>query len=155
MRLHNPNQVNDGGAIILILAVIVIIVSGIGGCMRFWPEYVVWRNEMDGRAELAKADQNRNIAVATARAAAEAAKLQGEAEITRAKAAAAANEIMARSLGGPENYLRWKYINMLESTGANTNREVIYLPGNIMPLQEATRLSERPRPQEMKASEEK
>jgi regulator of protease activity HflC (stomatin/prohibitin superfamily) len=94
---------------------------------------------MVGAAELAKADQNRQILVTQAKAQHEASKLTALAEIERAKGAAQANEIMSKSLGGPENYLRWRYIHMLEQSD-NTNREVIYIPvDGLLPLTEAGR----------------
>ena len=47
---------------------------------------------------------------------------------------------MAESLGGPDNYLRWSYIHMLEETAGKQGREVIYIPTEAgMPILEAGR----------------
>ena len=57
------------------------------------PRYDVWQQEMVGRAELAKAEQNRQIKIEEAKANLEAEKLNAQAEIERAKGAAEAIRI--------------------------------------------------------------
>lgn len=126
------------GAVVGIAAVVVLTVgSGMVGC----PVYEVWRAQKAGEAELAQADQNRQIAVAQARAKAESAHFEADAEITRATGVARANEIIGQSLQGNEAYLRYLWINGLEQ---NKNA-VIYVPteGNL-PLLEAGRLQHLP-----------
>lgn len=120
---------------------IFIVIGSIGGCMKYMPVYNVYQQEMVGKAELAKADQNRQIGIAVARAKAESAKLEAEAEVSRATGAAQANKVMIDSLGTPENYLRWRYIMMLENNENNgIQREIIYTPaGGMFPLPEAGR----------------
>lgn len=136
---------SEGKIIVSILfGIVLLFTASIGGCMRYWPEYNVWTNEMSGRAEFSKAEQNRKIKVEQAKADFEASKLWAQAEVERAKGAAAANKIMADSLSAPgaENYLRWKYIHMLEESGAKgkTDREVIYIPvDGLLPITEAGR----------------
>ena len=126
------------GAIIGI-AVLVLLTVGTGmvGC----PIYNVWSAQKAGEAELAQADQNRQIAVAQARAKAESAHFEADAEITRATGVARANEIIGKSLQGNEAYLRYLWINGLEQ---NKNA-VIYVPteGNL-PILEASRLPRLP-----------
>ena len=47
---------------------------------------------------------------------------------------------MSESLGGPDNYLRWAYIHMLEETAGKPGREIIYIPTEAgMPILEAGR----------------
>ena len=58
------------------------------GLMFGVPLYNVWQQEMSGRAELAKAEQNRQIKIEEAKANLEAEKLNAQAEIERAKGAA-------------------------------------------------------------------
>jgi hypothetical protein len=90
-----------------------------------------WWAQQDGKAELAQAEQNRQIKVIEA----EAAKT---AEITRAEGVAKANEIIGSSLKGNEDYLRYLYITGLTE---QTNKEVIYIPTEAtMPILEAGRL---------------
>lgn len=121
------------GATIIFLSIAALM----GGC----PYYNVWQQELTGRAEFARAEQNRRIKVEEAKAALESAKLNAQAEIERAKGAAQANKELIAGLGGPENYLRWRYIMMLESNEAKgIQREVIYTPsGGMFPITEAGR----------------
>ena len=105
-----------------------LTISSIGGCMKYYPVYTVYQQEMVGKAELAKADQNKQIIVTNAKARLEAAKLEGDAEVARAEGAAKANEKLIKSLGTPENYLSWRYIMMLENNEAKgVQREIIYI----------------------------
>jgi len=85
------------GAIVGIAVALVLTVStGMVGC----PVYAVWRAQKAGEAELAQAD--RQIAVAQARAKAESAHFEADAEVTRATGVAKANEIIGKSLQGNE-----------------------------------------------------
>ena len=62
--------------------VLCILIAGIAfGC----PRYEVWQQEMSGKAEYAKAEQNRKIKIEEAKANLEAEKLNAQAEIERAK----------------------------------------------------------------------
>lgn len=98
----------------------------------------VYMAKKEGEAELAKAVSSKQVAVETAKANLESAKLNAQAEIERAKGTDQANRIMASSLGGPENYLRWSYIDMLRDTAGRGDRQVIYLPTESgMPILEA------------------
>lgn len=109
------------------------------------PYYRVWQQRMEGEAELAKAQQNRQIAIAEAEAKKSSAKLHAEAEIERAKGVAEANRIIGESLTDHENYLRYLWITNLES---GSGKEVIYIPTEAgLPILEATRLQQT-KPQE-------
>lgn len=119
---------------------IVLIVAGavlvIGGIMVGLPTYNVWTREMAGRAELAQAEWNRQIKVREAQASLDAASLTAEAEIARAHGVAKANEIVANGLGGPEGYLRYLYIHMLEQS---PEKQIIYIPTEAgLPILEAS-----------------
>lgn len=111
------------------------------GAFYWGPQYDVWQQGMAGRAELTRAEQNRQIRIEEAKAEFESAKMKAQAEIERAKGAAEANKIMAESLGGPDRYLRWRWITMLESNEkTGINREIIYVPADgSMPMSEAGR----------------
>lgn len=106
-------------------------------CLMLCPQYRVYSSRMDGEAELAQAEYSKRVAVQTAQAKLDASKLDAQTDAVRAQGVANANKILAESLGGPEGYLRWKYIEMLETTG-NKGRDVIYVPteGNL-PILEA------------------
>lgn len=99
-----------------------------------YPLLKPWWATQEGKAELAQAEQNRQIIVIQA----EADKI---AEITRAEGVAKANEIIGNSLKGNEDYLRYLYITGI--TDKATNREVIYIPTEAtMPILEANRFSQ-------------
>ncbi len=90
--------ISPGAIIGIVVLVLLTIGSGMVGC----PIYNVWHAQKAGEAELAQADQNRQIAVAQARAKAESAHFEADAEITRAEGVARANEIIGKSLQGNE-----------------------------------------------------
>lgn len=122
--------------VILILIVVFLIGGGLYGCAS----YNVWGKEMKGKAAFAEAQQDRQIKVLEAQANLEATRLNAQAEVARAHGTNEANHIMSKALGGPENYLRWSYIHMLQETSNKPNREVIYLPTEAgMPILEASR----------------
>lgn len=123
----------------IVIAGLMVVLS-IGGGMWGCPQYRVWDAEMTGRAELARADQNREIAVRVAKAKTDSAKYEAQAEIERARGVAEANKIVSDSLGGPEGYLRWMWINaMKEGKDGNT---VVYIPTEAgLPILEADRLN--------------
>lgn len=107
-----------------------VVLGGLYGC----PQYNVYSSRMAGEAELAQATQNRQIAVNEAQAKMEAAKLLADAEIARARGAAAANKIIADGLGGPEGYLRYLWIQSLD----NPNNKIVYVPTEAgLPILEA------------------
>lgn len=117
-------------------------VLGIIAMILLWSPIVgPWSAERKGLAEFKRAEQSRQIKVEEARARKDAAAFLAEAEIIKAEGVAQANDIMAQSLGGPEGYLRWKYIEMLEETGLDSNT-VIYIPTEAgMPILEAGRIA--------------
>jgi regulator of protease activity HflC (stomatin/prohibitin superfamily) len=104
------------------------------------PTYNVYSKQMQGKAAYEEAVQNRRIRVLEAQALLDSAELTAQAEVARARGTNEANRIMAESLGGPDNYLRWSYINMLQETAGKPGREVIYIPTEAaIPILEASR----------------
>lgn len=121
------------GSVIAIVIIGALVLIGL-------PTYNVYSKQMAGKAAYEQAVQDRRIRVLEAQAALDSAKLTAQAEVERARGVNAANRIMAESLGGPENYLRWSYIHMLEETAGKQGREVIYIPTEAgMPILEAGR----------------
>ncbi len=117
---------------LFVLALVLIIAA-------FWayPQWNVWSQGLAGQAELARAEQNKRIRIQAAMSLKEAAKYEADAEIERARGIAEANKIIAKALGGPEGYLRWRYIEMLQETGGR-GRETIYVPTEAgLPILEA------------------
>ena len=110
-------------------------------CLSMWgcPRYEVYRQYMQGEAELARASQNRQIKIREAEAAAEAARLLAEAEIERAKGVAEANRIIGESLKGNEAYLRYLWIQGLQE---GSTPQVVYVPTEAgLPILEAGRMN--------------
>ncbi len=104
------------------------------------PFYRVFSAKKHGEAELARATQNRQVRVQEALAKYEAASYDAKTDIRRAEGVAQANRIIAESLGGPEGYLRWRYIEMLQETAQNGGHQIIYLPTEAgLPILEAGR----------------
>ncbi len=127
-----------------VTGVIGLSILGLVGC----PTYNVYSKEMKGKAAFEEAVQNRRIRVLEAQALLDSAKLTAQAEVERARGTNEANSIMSESLGGPDNYLRWSYIHMLQETAGSGDRQVIYLPTEAgMPILEAGRRpTSRPQP---------
>lgn len=124
------------------LVVTLAIGAILGGCYAY-PQYNVYSQRMEGEAQYAKAESERQIRVLEAKAALESAQMTAEAEIARARGVAEANAVIANGLGGPEGYLRWRYIEMLENT-ATGGRDVIYVPTEAnIPIMEAGRIGSR------------
>jgi regulator of protease activity HflC (stomatin/prohibitin superfamily) len=97
-----------------------------------------WWAEQTGKAELAQAEQNRQIAVKEAQAKRDSAVLLAEAEVTRAEGVAKANKIIGDSLRQNEDYLRYLWIT--DVAGANVDKTVVYIPTETnLPILEATR----------------
>ena len=116
------------------LTIVILLCLGLYGC----PQYGVYEQRMSGEAELAHAEFSKQVAVQTAKAKLEASRLEAETDVVRAQGVANANKILAESLGGPEGYLRWKYIEMLEATSHDKGRDVIYVPTEAnLPILEA------------------
>jgi len=125
------------GFSIIVVAIIALVAAAF---MVGMPTYNVYAKRMQGKAAYEEAVQNRRIRVLEAQALLDAAELTAEAEVARAKGTNEANRIMAESLGGPDNYLRWAYINMLQETAGQGDRQIIYLPTEAgMPILEAGR----------------
>ena len=103
------------------------------------PVLNVWQEEKIGEAELARAEQNRQIAILEARARAESAKSLAEAEIIRAEGVAKANQIIGDSLKDNDVYIHYLWIEALKES----QNEVIYIPTESgIPITEAKRRSE-------------
>ncbi len=127
---------NTSQIISAVLGGLILIVA----LMWALPQYNVWSEGLGGQAEFARAEQNRQIRIEASKAKREAAVFEAQAEVIRAQGVADANKIIADGLGGPQGYLRWRFITMLEETGG-AGRETIYIPTEAgMPILEATRL---------------
>lgn len=118
-----------------ILALGILTAVGMVGC----PEYEVYNQRLLGEAELARAQQNRQIAVNEAQAKMDSAKLLAQAEVERARGVAQANAIIGDSLRGNESYLRYLWITEVGAT-KDSDKTVVYVPTEAnLPILEANR----------------
>lgn len=101
------------------------------------PNVYIWQQSKAGQAELAHAEYSRQIATCEALAKKESAKALADAEIIRAQGVAEANKIIGDSLQGNEGYLRYLWIQ-----GLQTNEmQVVYVPTEAnLPIMESQRL---------------
>lgn len=127
---------NDNSGFFTFVGVAMFVVFIILGIMFGYPMYSVWQQGLAGEAEFKRAEQNRRITIEEAKAKAEAAKMLNVAEVERARGVAEANKIIGDSLTGNEAYLRYLWIQ-----GMQTNEmQVIYIPTEAgLPLLEAAR----------------
>ena len=117
------------------IAVILVVVISMA-FIRPW--YNVWSQEMEGKAEFAKAEQNRKIKIEEARANLEAEKLNAQAEIERAKGAAEAIKIENGSI--TPTYIQYLWVCQQSDL---SNKTVIYIPTETnLPLLESTRMNQ-------------
>lgn len=135
-KMYDNNNINVTpkiikGAVWGVAAIVVLIVS-----MAFIrPWYNVWSQEMEGKAEFAKAEQNRKIKIEEARANLEAEKLNAQAEVERAKGAAEAIRIENGSI--TPTYIQYLWVRQQSDLSDKT---VIYVPTETnLPILESTR----------------
>lgn len=109
--------------------------AGIGaGIMIGYPEYLVWQQEKEGEAALAKASQDRQIKVQEAEAEREAAIAQAE-----------ANKTLGESIRAYPEAMEQKWVEAIKET----DNQVIYLPTECsIPVTEAGRVAKKLQPQE-------
>ena len=118
---------------IAVITVAIIVVIG----SIFWgfPIYERYQRLQNAQNELQAQNYLKQVAIATAEAKNESAKFEAEAEVTRAKGVAQANQIIGDSLKGNESYLKYLWINNM---GNNTGKDVIYVPTEAnLPILEA------------------
>jgi hypothetical protein len=143
MRNRKHRERGSATDALLVVVCLVIVVGMIFGGWAVCKNTEVWSEEMSGKAELAKASQNRQIAVNEAQAKLDAAKLLAQAEAERAKGVAEANKIIGDSLKGNDSYLRYLWIMSLENGNAPT---IVYVPTEAnLPIMEASRFVEKPK----------
>lgn len=117
--------------VITVIAAVVLVLTGLVGV----PYYSVWSQEMSGKAEFAKAEQNRKIKIEEAKANLEAEKLNAQAEVERAKGAAEAISIENGSI--TPTYIQYLWVRQ---QNLNSGDKVIYVPTEAsLPILEAGR----------------
>lgn len=152
--MNHGDRLAVGALLVIFAGVMVLIVAALWA----WPNYKVYKLELNGEAELREAEWTKQILIEEAKAREEAALLQakarvtlaeaegeamllrakaeGAAEIERARATAEANQIIGESLQDNEEYLRYIWIKGLQDASG----ERIYIPTEAgLPILEAGR----------------
>lgn len=123
----------------IVVIVFGLIILGMWGC----PRYSVYQQNLQGKAELARASQNRQIKIQESMAKFEAAVYDKQADSTRAVGVAISNHIIGSSLKGNYEYLQWLWIT--ETATKDVDKEVIYVPTEAkIPIMEAGRITKTP-----------
>lgn len=114
------------------VAIIALLMFGL-------PIYNVWQQEMAGKAEMAKAEQNRKILVEEAKAKLEAEKLNASAEIERAKGMAEAMRVENGTLS--TTYNQYLFIRTLEKIADKGSLpQIIYVPSEgLTPIMDVSK----------------
>lgn len=116
---------------VAIVVVIVILMFGL-------PLYNVWQQEMAGKAEMAKAEQNRKILIEEAKARLEAEKLNAQAEVERARGMAEAMRLENGTLN--TTYNQYLFIRTLEKLADKGDLpQIIYMPSEgLVPVMDVS-----------------
>jgi len=126
---------NTKALITIIISVGILIVVLMFGL----PLYNVWQQEMAGKAEMAKAEQNRKILIEEARARLEAEKLNAQAEVERAKGMAEAMKLENGTLNS--TYNQYLFIRTLEKLADKGDLpQIIYMPSEgLVPVMDVNK----------------
>lgn len=122
----------------LIVTVMIFLTGSIAtlGLSVGYPQYRIWQQEQEGAAELARAEQNRQIAIQEAKAKEESAKSLANAEVIRAEGVAKANKIIGDSLQNNDAYIHYLWIEAIKES----SNDVIYVPTEAgIPITESAR----------------
>lgn len=122
-------------ALVIIFAFIAILVVVL---MVGLPVYNVWQQEMAGKAEMAKAEQNRKILIEEAKARLEAEKLNAQAEVERARGMAEAMKLENGTLN--TTYNQYLFIRTLEKLADKGDLpQIIYMPSEgLVPVMDVS-----------------
>lgn len=123
-------------ALVIIFAFIAILVVVL---MVGLPVYNVWQQEMAGKAEMAKAEQNRKILIEEAKARLEAEKLNAQAEVERARGMAEAMKLENGTLN--TTYNQYLFIRTLEKLADKGDLpQIIYMPSEgLVPVMDVSK----------------
>ncbi len=122
-------------ALVIVFATIAILVVVL---MVGLPVYNVWQQEMAGKAEMAKAEQNRKILIEEAKARLEAEKLNAQAEVERARGMAEAMKLENGTLN--TTYNQYLFIRTLEKLADKGDLpQIIYMPAEgLVPVMDVS-----------------
>ncbi len=139
--VRNGGSMKERGNAAVVVIITLAVATVLGLLFFGLPAWNVWRAGLAGESELNQASWNRRIAIQEAQAKRAAAVELAQAEIERAKGVAQANKIIADSLKGHEEYLRYLWI--VDVAGQQASKTVIYVPTEAnLPILEAQRLKD-------------
>ena len=104
------------------IVTVILVAAMMTGGLFIVPYYNVWQQDMSGKGEFAKAEQNRKIKIEEAKANLEAEKLNAQAEVERAKGAAEAIRIENGSI--TPAYIQYLWVRQQSNLNDKT---VIYI----------------------------
>ncbi|KAA5538306.1 hypothetical protein [Paenimyroides baculatum] len=125
---------NSKALVIVFVAIAILVVVLMVGL----PVYNVWQQEMAGKAEMAKAEQNRKILIEEAKARLEAEKLNAQAEVERARGMAEAMKLENGTLN--TTYNQYLFIRTLEKLADKGSLpQIIYMPAEgLVPVMDVS-----------------
>jgi regulator of protease activity HflC (stomatin/prohibitin superfamily) len=112
-----------------ILLLTVGVVVFIGGLFIGGPIYNVYSQSQTGRAELARAESNRQIAILESKAKLESAEFLKQSRIIEAQALAESNKIIGASLKNNPEYLTFLQIQNIQE-GAEKGNKIYFVAPN-------------------------
>lgn len=125
----NLKQIKFLSILVLIFIILIVVYKEF-----LSPIVDVFQERKRGESELARADSNRKIKIREAEAENEAAQYLADAEVIRARGVAKSNEIIGDSLKDNEGYLRYLWIQGLQTNQMQT----VYVPTEAgLPILEA------------------
>lgn len=135
---YRQEEIEEQKRVIKIIVWVVVSILIFSVAMSaIMPRYRLYKQDLQGQANLKQQEWEKQIAIEEAKALKESATLRAEAEVERAKGVAEANAIISDSLKGNEEYLRYLWIDQLSNGQAG---QVIYVPTEAgLPILEAGR----------------
>lgn len=115
-----------------IIGLLVFLILSIGGCAYGKPQYNRYKAETQKKVLIAEARAKADAAKYEADRAVEIAKATAEADRSRAEGIADANRTIAASLT-PE-YIQWKYVDQMDELAKQAASTVVYVPRDF-PIQ--------------------
>ncbi len=109
-------------------AIAVAVVAVIGALMFVLPQYGVWQQSLEGKAELQKAEYTRQVAVLEAQAKLDSAEKLKEVAIKQAQGIAESNQIIGASLKDNPEYLTFLQIQHIAEGAAAGNKTYFVAP---------------------------
>lgn len=116
----------SGGVIFGILAFLLVIVISVA--MFVLPQYGVWQQALEGKAELQKAEYTRQVAVLEAQAKLDSAEKLKEVRIKEAEGIAESNKIIGASLKDNPEYLTFLQIQHIAEGAEKGNKTYFVAP---------------------------